>query len=361
MNKQFLLIFDNLQQLLNIVCNYKIVHVFIDESVDLQMQTAIFGALNTRVTTIKTVVSPCYATADFANSLHYRGEDFVLAVGKLHLQSLVKYYSYANNLEYGLIPVKEVAEYSFSKFAFVQDKYFCFYMCQKPAFAYIDSKNFTQQDILNLKKILSYKNIVLYEKEFESLILHQKVYNLTNVVKNVNLCECSCKKIIKLYCAISLLLDGCKTSEFLGCEYSVLALLNTNKKDISANLISSTNLLTKFYECFNKFNLIRVTPNLNKHILQLKKEYGLGISETSNYMLSLFNNTDMHKIEYTLKAYKPHLVEFFNLCKSNFKFSKINFNSTELELALALSSSLSENKNLLRLTRDLGYFENLLK
>jgi hypothetical protein len=78
-------------------------------------------------------------------------------------------------------------------------------------------------------------------------------------------------------------------------------------------------------------------------------------------MLSLFNNADMHKIEYTLKAYKPHLVEFFNLCKSNFKFSKINFNSTELELALALSSSLSENKNLLRLTRDLGYFENLLK
>ena len=127
MNKQFLLIFDNLQQLLNIVCNYKTVHVFVDESVDLQMQTAIFAALNTRVTTIKTVVAPCYATTALASSLLYRGEDFVIAIGKLHLQSLVKYYSYANNLEYGVIPVKEVAEYSFNKYAFIQDKYFCFY------------------------------------------------------------------------------------------------------------------------------------------------------------------------------------------------------------------------------------------
>lgn len=361
MNKQFLLIFDNLQQLLNIVCNYKTVHVFVDESVDLQMQTAIFAALNTRVTTIKTVVAPCYATTALASSLLYRGEDFVIAMGKLHLQSLVKYYSYANNLEYGVIPVKEVAEYSFNKYAFIKDKYFCFYLCQKPAFAYIDSSYFTQQDIFNLEKILSYKNIVMYEKEFESLILQQKVYNLTNIVKNVNLCDGSCKHVIKLYSAISLVLEDCKTSEFLGCEYSVLSLLNTNKKDISANLISCTNLLARFYECFNKFNLIRVTPNFNKHIMLLKKEYGLGISDTSTHILSLFSGADMHKIEYTLKAYKPHLLEFFNICKSDFMFSKMEFNSKELEIALALSSGLSGNKTLLRVTRDFGYFENLLK
>lgn len=361
MNKQFLLIFDNLTQLLNIVSNYKIVHVFIDESVDNVMQKKLFEALNSRVQTIKTIVSPCYATEALANNICFRGEDFVIAVGKLHLQSLAKYYCYANNLEYGVVPVREVAEYSFSKYAYLKDNKFCFYLCEKPLFAFINKEYFSDEDIFKLEKILSYKNIVLYEKEFEKLVLHQSAYNLTNVVKSVNMCDGSCKAVIKLYSATSMLLESCKTTEFLGAEYTVLSLLNTNKKDISHNLISTTNLLARFYECFNKFSLIKVTPNYNKHIQALKKEYNLGLSQTQDHILGLFTNKDMHQIEYTLRAYEPHLKGMFNSCKSNFMFSKVCFNSRELEMALALSSGLSPNKTILRLARDFGYFENLLK
>ena len=361
MNKQFLLIFDNLQQLLNIIANYRTINVFIDESVDGCMQQKLFEALNTRVQIIKTVVSPCYATEALANNLVFRGEDFVLAVGKLHLQSLAKYYCYANNLDYGVIPVKEVAEYSFSKYAYLKDDKFCFYVCEKPLFAYINKDYFSNADVFILEKILSYKNIVLYEKEFEKLILQQNSYNLTSVVKSVNMCNGSYKAVIKLYSATSMLLENLKTTDFLGSEYTVLSLLNTNKKDVSFNLINATNLLARFYECFNKFDLIKVTPNYNKHLNSLRQEYSLSLSQTQSYIFSLFSNKDMHQIEYTLKAYEPHLKVLFNNCKSNFMFSKVTFNSRELELALALSPSLSGNKNILRLTRDLGYFENLLK
>lgn len=361
MDNQFLLIFDNILEFLNIISNYKVVHVFLDESVDNVMQKKLFDAINCRVQTIKTVISPCYATEQLANSLPYLKEDFVLAVGKLHLQSLVKYYCYANNLQYAIVPVKEIAEYSFSKYAFIKDVKFDFYICEKPNFAFINKEYFSNADIYKLIKIISYKNIVAYEKEFEKLILQQSSYNLTSVVKSVNLCDGTYKSVIKLYSAIALLLEKSKTSKFLGCEYTVLSLLNTNKKDITQNLISSTNLLSRFYECVNKFSLIKVTPNYNKHILLFKKQYGFNISQIQDNFLSAFTNEDLHKVEYTFRAYEPHLKTVFNSAKSHFMFSKISFNSKELELALALSSGLSGTKNILRLTRDLGYFENLLK
>ena len=358
MNNQFLLIFDNIEQMLNLVSNYKCVHVVIDESVDLIMQQKLFNTLNNRVQTIKTIISPCYATENLANSLVFRGEDFVIGVGKLHLQSVVKYYSYANQLNYAVFPVKEIAEYSFSKYAFIQDDKFCFYMCNKPAFAFINREYFSQDDIFKLEKVLSYKNIVLYEKEFETTILGKNNFDVSNIVKSINLCDGSYKSVIKLYASASMLLESSKTSQFLGCEYVMLSLLNLNKKDISLNLINSTNLLTRFYECFNKFKLIRITPNYNKHLLALKKEYGFCLSQTSPLVLNCFTNKELHKMEYTLNAYQPHLKNMFNNCKSNFMFSNVTFLSRELELALALSPSITANKSILSFVRDFGYFEN---
>lgn len=360
MNQSFLIIFDNLQQLTSIISNHNLVHIFLDESADDNVSLVIENlAMHTKVT--KTVISPCYASEHIAQSLVYRGEDFVVGIGKLHLQSIVKYYCFANNLEYGLVPVKEVAEYSFSKFALIEDEKFDFFVCDPPTFAYINKKLFSENDIFKLEKILSYKNIVMYEKELENVILKQPVYNLENIVKSINISNGDYRSVIKLYGAIGRILDTTKTSQLLGCEYIVLSLLNKNKKDVCDNLISVTNLLTRFYECFNKFELIEIVPYYNKHIRALKEEYGLDLAKTHNYMMNVFSSEDIHKIKYTIKAYQPHLKNMFNNAKTHFMFSKIKLDSAELEQALALSPSLNGNKSMLRLVRDLGYFENLLK
>lgn len=359
MNQSFLIIFDNLQQLTSIISNYNLVHVFLDESSNKDISLMLDNlSIYTKIT--KTVISPCYASEQNANSIVYRGEDFVIGIGKLHLQSIVKYYSCANNLEYGLVPVKEIAEYSFSKFAFVEDKKFDFFVCESPAFAYIGNNLFSEYDIYKLSKILTYKNIVLYEKEFENIILKQPVYNLENIVKSINLCDGSYKPIIKLYGAIGRLLDKHKTKELLGCEYDVLSLLNKNNKDISDNLINITNLMARFYECFNKFDIIDVLPDYNKHIMSLKNNYAFEPSQIYEYMMNLFSPEEITKIKYTIRAYEPHLKQTFNNAKSHFIFSKIKLNGKQEELALALCSSLSPNKSMLRLLRDLGYFENLI-
>lgn len=360
MNQSFLIIFDNLQQLTSIIGNYNLVHIFLDESIDDGVALLLENfAMHTKIT--KTIISPCYASESSAQSLVYRGEDFVVGIGKLHLQSIVKYYAFANNLEYGLIPVKEIAEYSFSKFAFIQDEKFDFFVCEPPTFAFIDKNFFSENDIFKLEKILSYKNIVMYEKEFENVILKQSVYNLENIVKSINICNGDYKSVIKLYGAIGHILDSTKTSQFLGCEYVVLSLLNINKKDICDNLVSVTNLMARFYECFNKFDIIDIVPYYNKHIRALKEQYGLDLAKTHSYMINIFSTDDIHKIKYTIKAYEPHLRSVFNTAKTHFMFSKIKLNSKELEWALALSPSLNGNKSLLRLVRDLGYFENLLQ
>lgn len=360
MNQPFLIIFDNLQQLTSIISNYNLVHIFLDESTDDKISQLLENlVVRTKIT--KTIISPCYANESSAQSLVYRGEDFVIGMGKLHLQSIVKYYSFANNLEYGLVPVKEIAEYSFSKFAFIEDEKFDFFVCEPPAFAFIDKYFFSENDVFKLEKILSYKNIVMYEKEFEDVILKQPVYNLENIVRGINICNGDYRSVIKLYGAMGRVLDSTKTSAFLGCEYVVLSLLNKNKKDICDNLISITNLMARFYECFNKFDIIEILPYYNKHIRALKEQYGLDLSKTHSHMINVFSAEDIHKIKYTIKAYEPHLKEMFNNAKTHFIFSKIKLDSKELEQALALSPSLSGNKNLLRLVRDLGYFENLLK
>lgn len=359
MNQSFLIIFDNLSQLTSIVSNYNLVHIFLDESLDAQVDILLQNiSAHTQIT--KTVIAPCYASEKNAQSLVYRGEDFVVVIGKLHLQSLVKYYCYQNNLEYGLIPVREIAEYSFSKYAFLEDKKFDFFVCEKPVFAFIYKNCFSETDIFKLEKILSYKNIVMYEKEFESTVLKQTNYNLQSIVKSINLCNGDYKSVIKLYGVVGRLLDQYKTNQLLGCEYNVLSLLNKNKKDISDNLIKITNLMARFYECFNKFNIIEIIPNYNKHILGLKTKYGFDLSQTSRYMINLFSAQDFHKIKYTIRAYEPHLKATFNNAKSHFMFSKVGLDSQELELALALSPSLYGDRSLLRLVRDLGYFENLL-
>lgn len=353
------MIFDNLQQFLSEISNYKVVHVFLDETA--KDFSGLIQQIEGRVNITKTIISPCYATEPLAQNLLYRGEDFVLVMGKLHLQSIAKFYCYANNLSYAIVPIKEVAEYTFSKYAFVEDKKFCFYVCEKPAFAYISSEYFSQEDVFRLEKILSYKNIVQYEKEWQQDILKQSSYNLENVVKSVNICDGTYRSVLKIYGALSMLVETTSTTDFLGNEYCVLALLNTNKKDVTENLICANNLLARFYECFNKFPLMNIMPDYNRHISALKKYYALDLSQTHQHMMNIFSGADLKTIQYTIKAYEPHLKVCFNNAKTHFMFSKVPLSSDQLEHALALGADLCGQKTLLRFARDMGYFENLLK
>lgn len=361
MENQFLLIFNNVNKMLNILEKYSVVHVFFDESISDEQRQILIKEINKKTQTITTVIAPCYAEQKLADSLTYRKEDFVVAVGKLHIQSLVKYYAYANNINYAIVPVHEVAEYSFCKYAYLKDDKFCFYLCSKPVFAFVKEDFFTKNDIAILRKILSYKNIVLYEKETEGILLEQHKHNIKNIVDNINCCKFEWREVIKLYCAISLKLEKTNTSNILGNEYVVLSLLATNKKDISINLISATNLLAKFYECLNKFDLIRIEPNINVHIYKLKQHYKFNIYQIKDTILSRFGNVELSKIEYRANAYGPYLKQLFNTQKNHFIYSKLTFTSKELELALALGPALCTQNNLLTIAREFGYFENLLK
>ena len=361
MDDQFLLVFNNVNTMLDILKKYETVHVFFDESINAEQQKLLIDTLNKSLSTITTVIAPCFATQKVADNLIYRQEDFVIAVGKLHIQSLIKYYAYANNINYAIIPVHEIAEYSFCKYAYLKDVNFCFYLCNKPSFAFINENFFSNEDVIKLRKILSYKNIVLYEKECEELLLEQKAYNLKNIVKNINKCGAEKQDVIKLYAAISLKLEDTNTFSILGNEYTVLSLLCLNKKDVTDNLISATNLLVKFYECFNKFDLIRVSPNINMHIYMLKKQYKYSTFQLRDSVLCRFSNKQLDRIEYKFNAYGPYLKQLLNNQKNCFMHSQIAFTNQELELALALSPSICIQNTMLTVAKELGYFENLLK
>ena len=361
MNEQFLLVFDSVLQTRQLLDKYDCIHVIMDESVSSKKREKVIEFLPQKAKIIKTVIAPCYATEKFAQNMLFHSEDFVIAVGKLHLQSLVKYYAFENQIDYALVPVEELAEYSFSKYAFLKDSKFCFYTCSKPKFALILDTFFSEENIFVLEKVLSYKNMVHYEKEFEKLILKQEVFDCSKLIKCINLCDGTKKSVIKLYGTVAALINNEKLSTILGAEWDILSLLCLNKQSIVDNLVAATNTLTRLYECMHKFDLFRVNINLNKYIFCLKKNYSFSMLDVSQIISSAKTEKEKQRITYHLKAYLPYLKNLINECKSRFMFSKIGIDSSQIESAMALCSCVNSKNNILKFFFEFGYFENLLK
>lgn len=362
MDNQFTLLFDDTDLLLQKLSSYSIVRIFIDESVNEAFYKTLYSKLVGLGKKVNiSVIAPCYAVQGDIDNFRYINEDFVICIGKLHLQSIVKYYAYANCVEYAIIPVQEIAEYSFSKYAFIKDDKFCFYNCDCPQFAFIVSDFFSDTQIRRLFNILTYKNIVFFEKEWSKNILKADYYKFADVLKDINNSDCSLKNTAQIYAYIGTLLNTIKTYELLGAEYTVLSLLCINKKSIIDNLESACNLLSKFYECLIKFDIIKVEPNVNNYILKLKKIFNIDFLKVVSFIKPIYLKDDIVDINYKIKAYWPYLKSLYYSSKDKYLGSIAPSQDKYLEAAFALSSGTSSNNNILRFAYEFGYFERIIK
>ena len=277
------------------------------------------------------------------------------------MSSLAKYYACSLDLDFALVAVKEIAEFSFSAHAFLQDTSYCFFETQKPKFVFVKEECFSQRDCYVLLKALLYKNIVLFEKEFEHDILQTTKPKIESLVKCINLCDGRLKSIIKIYGLCANMLEENNPYDFLGAEYVLLSLLCCNKKQFSENLIIAQNLLFKFFECFLKFDIVCVEPDINLHLKELKQNYKISFAEVCDTIAPIFDNNHIKTIKYRFDSFLPFLREFFEKCSTKVIPSKIDLSSQELSMSLALCADLFAHKNILRLARDFGYFEKLLK
>lgn len=359
MSNKPIIIFNNIDKFLNLVKNYGCINIFFDDSVEDKVINYYEDQFSKIAKVIKTSFPGCYATEKLANKIEYRGEDAVIAIGSLHLQSLVKYYSYQYNLEYCLIPVHEMSEYSFSKFAFLKDDIFCFFECMPPEFIFINEKNFNKEDIFKLKSVLSYKNITNWEKEFAVNILNSNKVDYDWLAKMINLSKDNIFSLSKIFAISAQKLQNSSTYEFFGEDYKMLSLFALNKKSIVDNLINIENTLVKFYECFLNCEIIDIEPDLNVYFQKLKSIYNLNVLNYTN--LALQNKIDKKEAKYRLNAYFPYLKELFYKMIENFNVSKTNFENNKLENALVLCSCVNFRPGVLMFVRNFGYFEKLVK
>lgn len=354
--EQFNLIFDNESKLLENL-EYNTIHIFFDDKVSISYKNYLLDLLKNKKI-VQSVVTNI-AKEDFILNLPQKDEDFVLCVGGMQLQSIVKYYSYMHFLPYGIIPVGEVAEYSFTKHAFVKDKYFCFYECEKPKFAYICSSLFEVRDLQNLYKILTFKPIWLFEKEFSAVIFKTTYNPISAIMDQIKNCKQNIKDIIKIYAMLSVLLDQEKTYNCLGSEYQLLAFLPD--ESIITGLIKSTNLLTKFYDCLFKFDFFRISRDVNRHLKFIKQNLNINLIEINKKVMPLFSEDQLTDILIKLKAYKPHLFMTLEIAKNTFIPSKVDLYSNQTDFALPLCANLFARNNILRVCLELGYFEEIIK
>ncbi|MBQ8468261.1 MAG: hypothetical protein IJ542_00715 [Clostridia bacterium] len=352
----FLLVFEDISALNELLLNYEKVHVFFDDKVSQENKQFVLSALSKKCV-FKSYFPNAIATIGLSDRVRFSGEELVLAVGGLQLQSLAKYYAMSVGVDYALVPAFEVAEYSFSQYAFVKDKYFCFYECKKPKFVFVAKRFFDDVSIKKLKSALTYKNIVQFEKEFETDILQNEKSNLDKIVKCVNLCDDKLFSIIKVYGICASLLSKQKTYLFLGNEYVVLSLYAG--ENLLDDLLLVDSMLFKLYECVIKFSPIDKQPELNKHVFLLKQDFNVS-SLQSSAAVSAFSVEDKREISGRLHAYIPFLKTYFSNSSMRFVPGKFDFSAKKLERALALSSGLFLRKNLIRYLRDFGYFENLI-
>lgn len=353
---EFTLIFDNPNKLVSEL-NYNYIHVVFDEHISASFKSYILNLLKGKKVT-QSVIS-IKPQEEFILNLPYKKEDFVLAVGGLQLQSIVKYYAYMHYIKFAIIPAGEVAEYTFSRRAFIRDKYYCFYECEKPQFVHIFSTLFSDSSVYNLYKILSYKNIVNFEREFCNVVFDAGLTLFNNYLSIINSAKVTLKEVIKIYAMLGTELDKYKTYDFLGLDYQLLSLGDCN--NMVQSLIECHNILAKFYTCIFKFDFFRVPLDVNLHLKHIKNLYNISAIEASKKAMNIFSETDLDQIIIKLKAYKPHLELFLEVCKNNFLHSNINLNSKGLQRSLALCADLYPRKNLLRVALELGYFENLVK
>lgn len=360
MDEQYVLIFDDFEKFLDEIEDFETIHLIYDDTLN-KFQIDQLEQMLGKKRVVKSYFPNCMAQVCIADKIEYLGEGLVLGVGGVHLSSLAKYYAASFDLSFAMIPVKEVAEFSFSKYAFLQDKYYCFFEATSPQCVFVCSKFFLGSDIFLMQKVLSYKNIVLFEKEFEKDILKQTSVKLESLVKCINICDGNLKSIIKIFGICANLIQENNIYDFLGSEYVVLSLLCCGGKNFSNNLVATNNLLFKFFECFLKFDIASVEPDINLHIHFLKEEYKINLLEISETVLVKTTLQDQKEIKYRLKSYLPYLNDLFEKCSLKFVRSKCDMSNDELSKCLALSPSLFDRKNILRLARDFGYFDALLK
>ena len=359
MNNNPIIFFNNIDKFLNAISDYDCINICFDDNVADSVINYFEEQFCKISRVIKTSFPQCYATEKLAEKIQFREEDLVVAIGGLHLQSLIKYYAYQYKLDYCLIPIHEIVEYSFSKFAFVKDDVFCFFECLPPKYVFINEKNFTKSDIVKLKNILSYKNVTMWEKEFSTDVLNAKNFDYTSIVKMINLCKDNIYSISKICANCAQKLEYTATYDFFGEDYKMLSLLALNKKSIVENLISIENTLVKFYECFLCCDVIDIEANLNIYFQKLKTIYRLNILDYMN--MSLNNKIDKKQAKYRLTSFLPYLKDMFYKIVSNYNVSKINFKNNQLENALVLCSCVNLRPGILLFVRTFGYFENIVK
>lgn len=352
-----MLVFENVLEFAKCTKDYANVHIFFDENCDKQtlsfFENLLFGK-----TVCKSYFGAAVASVSAADRIEYIGEDLVLAIGGVQMQNLAKFYASMYEVDCAFVPICEVVEYSFSKYAFVKDKFFCFFECEKPKFVFLCERFFGENDMKNLQKLLLYKNVVAFEKEYEKNIFGEERYVPENIAKCANLCDGSFVSTMKIFGMCASEFNLLTPYDVVGSEYYVMAL--NSLFNVVENLISVQNVLTKLFECQMKFAIIKKDIDVNLHLKYLKK-YGIGVLDVNDTILPIFDDAKFEEIKYRTNAYLPYLKNLLDKATNYYAVCKTNFDQKEMEERLALCSGLFERKSIVRFMRDYGYFENLLK
>ncbi len=355
------LIFGSYARLKARLADYKKVKLFTDASVPEWAKTKIINAIKEAGCNIVAVCLPASLNSEEkAAALNSSAEDYVVALGDALTSSIAKYYAYCHIKPLAVIPFGEIAEHTFSKYSYLKDVKFCFYVCESPQFVFIDEEFFTLEQVNSMYKILSYKNIVVFEKEFEQVIFKRSESRISNIVDLINSAEPTLLKVAKTYATIGLSINETGTNAMLGNEYVLQCLMALQNRSTINNLLVSTNLLFKFYDCMFRFPVLQIEPNLNLHLKRLKDCYYISYLQGNSMLAPLPSTMQLKNLRGALNAYYPYFKAKLETCKTKFVASQTNLNNNLALSALALAPSLCSNNNILRLARDLGYFEKLL-
>ena len=352
-----MLVFESIVEFAKCTKDYQAVHIFFDEQCDKHVLDFVCSCFEGKRMMKSSFPCPV-ASVELAERITFDDEDLVVAIGGIHVQNLAKYYACMYEINCAFVPVHEVAEYSFSKYAFVKDKYFCFFECEKPKVVLLCERFFNENDKNNLQKLIIYKNVVAFEKEFEKDIFGEDRYIPEKLVKCINLYDGSFRNLMRLFGICASELSDQKPYDILGSEYYVLALAaNAN---IVETTISIQNVLAKLFECQMKFDVMKRDIDVNLHLKKFR-DYGIGVLDVQNTILPIFDDAKIEETKYRTKAYLPYLRDLLDKATNYYAICKTSFDQTKIENALALCSGLFSRKSIIRFMRDLGYFENLLK
>ena len=355
------LIFNNYPRLKAMVQGYKKVKIFTDETTP---QWAIDkfaeNILQLRLVVSKVVLPKSYLSVSAADSIAPTGEDLVVALGCSHTISIAKYYAYCHIRPIIVVPFGEICQHDFSKYALIKDIKLCFYVCESPAAIFIDQDFFTESQTELLYSNLTYQNIVTFEKEFNEHIYNVQSAKTDSLVLAINKADTNLHSLASIYASCGLLCDNNKTSDIVGCNYTLAALACKEGENLSQTLNSAGALVTKFYDCLFRFDIIQNVPNLNLHIKRLKDYFGINCMQTISLMPTLPQPESLVSTKGKLHAYMPYLKAKLSACKSLYKPLAANF-SSKLVASLALAASTTTKSSPLTFARDFGYFDPLLK